>query len=140
MKKTGSSVWPWFLRLRSLRRKVVDVDGLHRWMAAGETSLVIDVRTKNEYEGTEGRIPGAILLPLKRVRQEGPELIKGREGKIVFVCKRGIRSLAALGMLDYLGGDTFSLKGGMTAWNKRGFETIVDKPKAPGERTRKKEC
>lgn len=84
---------------------------------------VVDVRTPEEFSGSEGHIPGAQLVTL------GPELTRflkegNLEERIVFVCRSGRRSLQAVQESMALGyQNTQSLKGGMLEWKAKGFPT-----------------
>lgn len=84
--------------------------------------LIVDVRQPEEYE--EGHIPGARLLPL-------PELVKSldtlpTEKELVFYCRSGARSMAALTMVEEESpqAETYNLEGGMLAWEG----AVVEKP------------
>jgi len=42
------------------------------------TFFILDVRTKAEYEGETGHIPGAVLIPLGELEKRSPELLPAR--------------------------------------------------------------
>ena len=61
-----------------------------------DSSMLVDVRTKEEYE--EGHLEGAILIPLDEIENRLEELDKE---KIIFVyCRSGNRSGQAQGILE----------------------------------------
>ncbi|MFF0205640.1 rhodanese-like domain-containing protein [Streptomyces sp. NPDC005017] len=88
---------------------------------------VIDVRTPGEY--ASGHLPGALNIPLDRVRRALPELrhAAGR-GDILVVCASGARSESACRLLAEQGIATATLTGGTSAWAADGHD--LDRPAA----------
>ncbi|MEU9987171.1 rhodanese-like domain-containing protein [Streptomyces sp. NPDC048045] len=82
---------------------------------------VIDVRTPGEY--ASGHLPGALNIPLDRIRHALPELrhAAGR-GDVVFVCASGARSENAGRLLAEQGVRTATLAGGTGAWAAAGHD------------------
>ncbi|GAB7028754.1 rhodanese-like domain-containing protein [Streptomyces sp. NPDC021749] len=80
---------------------------------------VIDVRTPGEY--ASGHLPGALNIPLDRLRRALPELrhAAGR-GDVLMVCASGARSESAGKLLAEQGIPTATLAGGTTAWAAQG--------------------
>lgn len=86
-------------------------------------SVIIDVRTKREYEGSH--ISGAESHPLKTIDSLLPRLEKNTH--ITLICATGHRSRAAAAKLLNNGFTRVNhLEGGMRAWNKAGKETTRD--------------
>lgn len=83
-------------------------------------SLIIDVRTQDEYVGELGHIKGSKLVTL------GPELEEylgtiSKNLKVVFVCRSGARSARATQYALSIGfREAYNLQGGMIAWNESG--------------------
>lgn len=98
---------------------------LHRRMARGEKIAIIDVRTPEEFDSADGRIPGARLMPVAEIRRNGPALAEGLDGPAVTVCSHGLRSRLALRLLGLGGDEHYSLKGGMKAWRKAGYDIVI---------------
>ena len=74
---------------------------------------VVDVREPDEW--AEGRIPGAIHIPLGSLASRANELDSTRE--TIVVCQAGVRSLTGADILLKAGfADAKSLQGGMLAW------------------------
>lgn len=83
-------------------------------LARGERPLLIDVRTKAEFDA--GHIPGARLLPLDRLPESAASLDPQTE--IVLICRSGNRSMQAYRYLERLGFKHLcNLDGGMLDWN-----------------------
>jgi rhodanese-related sulfurtransferase len=85
---------------------------------------LIDVRDPNEWE--TGHIPGARLVPLDRFRADPKAaLIPGKT--IVFICAKGIRSLAAAKLAERFGYERiYNLEGGTKGWIAEGRPVIVE--------------
>lgn len=75
-----------------------------------EEYLIIDVRTKKEYQ--EGHLNGAINIPLSNIKKEISNINMNK--KVLLYCQSGIRSKKALKILENLGyHEIYSLKGGL---------------------------
>ena len=89
---------------------------------------LVDVREPWEWQ--EGRIEGAVLIPLNDVMAgaEAGQLDKQRP--VVLVCKSGNRSEVATLTLKARGYDAHNLEGGMLAWDAEGlpYTTPEGKP------------
>lgn len=79
---------------------------------------VLDVRYPNEWE--EGRIDGALHIPVDDLDERTDELDRGRP--VVTVCRSGRRSERAATFLREEGFDAESLDGGMEAWHAAGLD------------------
>lgn len=73
---------------------------------------VIDVREVNEV--AQGKIPGAIHIPLGLLEYRMNELDKNKA--YVMVCRSGGRSSRATQFLEYYGYNVINMQGGMMAW------------------------
>ncbi|MBT2641643.1 rhodanese-like domain-containing protein [Bacillus sp. ISL-41] len=73
---------------------------------------VVDVREVNEV--AQGKIPGAIHIPLRLLEFRMNELDKNKT--YVMVCRSGGRSSRATQFLDYYGYNVINMQGGMMAW------------------------
>lgn len=78
-------------------------------------AIIIDVRSKGEYQG--GHIKGSKNIPLDTLRQQIPQF-KSKEQIIITCCASGMRSASAKSLLQsqgfsqvYNGGGWSSLKG-----------------------------
>ena len=98
--------------------------GLRLLMADPETELmVIDIGEPAEFRNWH--IHGAVSLPLRRLRKEGPKL--DRKTPICFVGRTGRRSVLAARIMQDLGHEqVFVLRGGMLAWEAAGFPIAVE--------------
>jgi sulfur dioxygenase len=81
---------------------------------------VVDVREADEFGGSLGHIPGAVLVPLGTLSTRTGEL--ARERPVVTVCRSGARSAQALVLLQKAGFvQIANLAGGMLRWRAEGF-------------------
>ncbi|WP_369387466.1 rhodanese-like domain-containing protein [Streptomyces sp. CG1] len=92
---------------------------------------VIDVRTPGEY--ASGHLPGALNIPLGRIRRAVPEIrhAAGR-GEVLVVCASGARSENACRLLAEHGIPAITLVGGTAAWAAGGHD--LRRPAAGGSR------
>jgi rhodanese-related sulfurtransferase len=73
---------------------------------------VVDVREVSEV--AEGKIPGAIHIPLGLLEFRMNELDKNKS--YVIVCRSGGRSSRATQILEYYGYNVINMQGGMMSW------------------------
>lgn len=78
---------------------------------------IVDVREDAEWK--EGRIEGAVHIPLAELEERIGELDGARP--VVTVCRSGQRSLRAADLLGDLGYRAESMEGGMQAWQDAGL-------------------
>jgi rhodanese-related sulfurtransferase len=86
-------------------------------------SLILDVRSAEEF--ATGHLQNAKHIPLPELSNRLKEIEKSKNGTIITVCERGIRSASAAGLLTKAGfAQVFILDGGVTAWKSQGLPTI----------------
>jgi rhodanese-related sulfurtransferase len=78
----------------------------------GTPANIIDVRETDEV--AEGKIPGAVNIPLGLVEFRMNELDKSKE--YIMVCRSGGRSGRACQFLESQGYNVINMTGGMLAW------------------------
>ncbi len=85
-------------------------------------SLLIDVRTPQEYSSPHGHIKGSKLLPLGELMYNMDALENYKDEEIVVICHSGSRSMMAAQLLAQAGyKDLRNLIGGMMMWNRKGY-------------------
>ena len=95
-----------FILAKDLKLKMENNEMLH----------IIDVRSKEEYYGNRGHIPGSKLVPLQTIASS-MEKLKNIEDTIYVVCLSGKRSAIASKILRSNGINALNLSGGMLTWN-----------------------
>jgi rhodanese-related sulfurtransferase len=93
----------------------IDVDELAARQADGPA--LIDVRSPDEF--SEGRVPGARLIPLAEVVERIEEV--PTEGTVYVICATGVRSAKAAAHFRSLGIDAVNVAGGTRAWLEAGL-------------------
>lgn len=92
---------------------VTNVQDLQSSIAGGNPPLVVDVRTKREWNA--GHIEGAVHIPLGELAERASELPRNRT--IATICEAGYRSSLAASVLARAGVDQLvNVAGGMSAW------------------------
>jgi sulfur-carrier protein adenylyltransferase/sulfurtransferase len=100
----------------------VDVTEARDLLAGEERPLVVDVRELDEW--TEGRIPGAILIPRGNLESRIEQAAPDHAQPILLYCAAGNRSAFAAKSLEELGYENVvSLAGGYTDWKRSGLPT-----------------
>lgn len=95
-----------------------------QYMEIGKNNLLLDVRTKAEYEG--GHIEGALHIPVDELRENLDKL--DDKDKTVYVhCQSGLRSYIACRILNQKGYNCYNVDGGY-----RLYETMVYDKKFDG--------
>lgn len=84
------------------------------WMDADSSVIVVDVRTKEEYEA--GHIPGAILIPNETIKGFPPKELPDQGARILLYCRSGNRSYQASLKLLEMGYDFIYDFGGINDW------------------------
>ena len=109
----------------------ITVDQLNEHINNDQSPIIIDVRERGEFNGSEGsyrtygHIPKAMCIPIMELSSHLKDLTSFKEQKMVTICPGGGMSLIAAEILVKAGfKDVKSLTGGMDLWNKKGFPTI----------------
>ena len=85
-----------------------------------EKGIALDVRETKEL--ADGKLPGAVHIPLSQLKDRLGELDKFKERPVIAYCARGQRSRSAAGILGRAGfAKLFSLAGGHKAWKDAGL-------------------
>ena len=89
-------------------------DTLYRRLAMGDSIVILDVRTEDEYERCH--IPGSLLIPLHDLERRISE-VPNSGIPVAVVCEQGLRSVSACRMLAEYGYEPLStLAGGLASW------------------------
>ncbi len=84
-------------------------------MQAEQPPLILDVRTKSEYN--TGHIPGAININFKELKKRIHEIDDWKKSTVIVYCERGIRAKIAETTLHQAGFQSIlHLEGDMSAW------------------------
>jgi len=94
----------------------IDIPELRKRLDSGET-LVLDVRTAEDFVGEQGYIEGALNIAVEELPERIEELSDYIERPIAIVCRTDKRSIkAALLLAEHGYHDVHVVRGGMTKW------------------------
>ena len=98
--------------------KNVDVVSMNEFQdkILDQKTIVLDVRTEEEYYGPLGHIEGAILIPINELENRLVELDEYRDDTIYVVCRSGNRSGFGKDILNNNNFDAINVDGGMLQW------------------------
>ena len=94
--------------------KRISMDEAKTLMEKEEGYILLDVRTKGEYES--GYIPGAINIPLSDIDEKIISSLPDKSQMILVYCRSGNRSREASDKLSKLGYSNILEIGGINAW------------------------
>ena len=92
-----------------------DVDEIEPREVAGRLGSVVLLDVREPAEFATGVIPGAVLLPLGRIREAGDH-VDPDAPLVVAYCAHGNRSRFAAEALDQMGYRAVSMRGGVAEW------------------------
>ena len=93
------------IRMNEFQDKILDKE-----------TIVLDVRTEEEYYGPLGHIEGAILIPINELENRLIELDKYKDNTIYVVCRSGNRSEFGKDILNDNNFTAVNVDGGMLEW------------------------
>lgn len=93
------------IRMNEFQDKILDKE-----------TIVLDVRTEEEYYGPLGHIEGAILIPINELENRLIELDKYKDNTIYVVCRSGNRSGFGKDILNDNNFTAVNVDGGMLEW------------------------
>ncbi len=79
-------------------------------------TVILDVRTEEEFHGSLGHIKGAILIPIDELSMRINELNEVKSKDIYVVCRSGNRSRVGREILRENSFNAINVDGGMLAW------------------------
>ena len=98
----------------------IEPQEFYNWLQNGKAVQVVDARTALEYQ--QGTIHHAQHAPLTEMPGSMEKLALDSEKAIVVLCLTGHRSLPGTRWLRSRGYQAYSLRGGITAWRRAGFQ------------------
>jgi len=84
-----------------------------------EDVLLLDVRTKLEFRGALGHLPGAVVIPHTKLSRASLDVFGGKDRQIIVYCKNGNRSKVGSEILiKKRFKNVKNMTGGMIEWNR----------------------
>ncbi len=90
-----------------------DAQQLASTLSGGNIDGLVMVDVREPYEWETGRLPGSLHIPLGQLPGRLAEI---PDGRVVFICAGGVRSLSACRIAAQSGRDTINLEGGIYGW------------------------
>jgi rhodanese-related sulfurtransferase len=107
----------WFISQQSRRPGMITPAEAQDRMTADSATVILDVRTRTEWESTTGHIEGAVLIPVQELAARVGELEQYRERPVIIYCRTQNRSAHAASLLKDRGFNVSVMSGGITQWN-----------------------
>ncbi|HJW92843.1 MAG TPA: rhodanese-like domain-containing protein [Thermoanaerobaculia bacterium] len=87
--------------------------------------VVLDVRTPDQYRGTEGHIGGALSAPFDTIERQLPELLPYQNQTVLVYGETSNDGALAAKLLTVAGfRNVVQITGGMQAWIERGYRVV----------------
>lgn len=113
----------------------ISVEDTYRFIQNGEKIIILDVREPEEI--VLGYIPGAIFIPMDKLKKMTETLIPEKDIPIIIYCAIGVRSLTAVKILKEMGYKTvLSMAKGIEEWEAKGYQTLKDSQLTPTQLNR----
>lgn len=111
---------------RFRRGAPLSIEQLQQRLQAGDTLMLLDVRSEEEFSSGEGHIGGAINIPLDQLDGRSDELAHSRQGGLAVIAgsdaqraEEAARLLAGRGYSD-----VYVVQGGVAQWERAGFTVV----------------
>jgi rhodanese-related sulfurtransferase len=102
--------------------RTMSVSETHRLLADSSSStVVLDVRTPEEFTSVTGRLRNALLLPVQELESRIAELEPYKNRTLLVYCRSGSRSARACKILTEQGFTVINMEGGILEWNAQGL-------------------
>lgn len=114
-------------RLINKLRKVtmLDVQSLKNQLDQQQEMLLLDVRSEAEFNGDQGHIAQARLVPLKQLKQQLEQINDYKNKPVITICRTDRRSAEAAKILIDQGFENVKVvRMGMTDWIKHDYPTV----------------
>ncbi len=99
--------------------KMLNIEELKSQLEGKQDILLLDVRSPVDFNGEQGHIAQATLLPLEELKQRAAELDAFKSRPVITICRTDKRSSQAAKMLTDLGFENVQVaRMGMTDWNR----------------------
>ena len=111
----------------------ITVDQVNEHLKSDNPPILIDVRDRGEFYGTSksgkkyGHIPNAKSFPIMQLAPNINKLEEYKDREIVTMCPGGGMSLVAAELMEKAGfKDSKSMRGGLDAWHKNGYDLTTE--------------
>ena len=103
----------------SIKWENITPEEVRQKLDANEDMVLLDVRSKKEFNGSLGRLPGALLIPNTELEKANLDIMGNKDRMIVVYCRSGMRSQIASNILVKKGFTSIkNMTGGILKWNE----------------------
>jgi rhodanese-related sulfurtransferase len=95
-------------------------------LRADTSTVLLDVRTDEEFHGAGGRLARALHVPVDELEARIAELSPALGRTVIVYCRSGRRSRNAVALLGKNGFRAFNLEGGILAWQEAALPVTHD--------------
>jgi rhodanese-related sulfurtransferase len=104
----------------------ISVGGAYELLERDSSVVVLDVRTEEEFTGSTGRLPRALLIPVQDLEKRIGELSPYKERTILVYCRSGRRSRNGTALLEKYEFNAMNIEGGILEWTNSGFPVFLE--------------
>lgn len=104
----------------SHKMPTITVSGVKKALDEKQDFILLDVRTREEYE--ENNILGSLNIPVDKLSENMEELLPDKNKTIYVYCRSGVRSAQAVQKMIESGyKHVYNIEKGIVEWQKKGF-------------------
>ncbi len=104
---------------------MIDINTLKEQLDNNDDLLLLDVRSEADFNGEQGHIEQATLIPLEELQQKISTIENYKNRPVITICRTDRRSSSASKMLSNLGFENVKVvRMGMTDWNKHHYPVV----------------
>lgn len=104
----------------------MNVTDLHDRLESNAGLVLLDVRSRDDYQGELGHVQNAINIPLEELEARSAELSRFSESPVALICTTDRRSKKAARFLTANGfSDVHVVLGGMVKWNENKYSIEI---------------
>ena len=109
------------------QREAISAEKARDMIDRDSNTVLLDVRTEEEYNSEIGHLAGARLIPVQELENRLAELEPWKARTIVVYCRSGNRSGRAAALLREHGFSALNMVGGILRWNKLEYPVVTEK-------------
>ena len=109
------------------QREAISAEKARDMIDRDSNTVLLDVRTEEEYNSETGHLAGAKLIPVQELENRLAELEPWKARTIVVYCRSGNRSGRAAALLREHGFSALNMEGGILRWNKLEYPVVTEK-------------
>jgi rhodanese-related sulfurtransferase len=117
-------MWSILSNLDAASETNISPDEVKQKIDKKESLLLLDVRTREEYHGPDGDLPGVVLKPSGELNRWIGEIEAVKDREIIVYCYSGARSGQVVHMLTSRNIVARNMNGGIMAWHRLRYPVL----------------